>query len=283
MDLPVPGIFLYKESLEQRHMVVDGQQRLLTIKSFHDGTFNNRRFELVGVSEEFTGKGYGDLSEGDRRLLDDSIIHATIFRQNAPDNGTSSVFAVFERLNTRGAALSPQEIRACLHRGRLNDLPGEPAEDPNWKLLHDSGEERRRDEESILGFLALFCNLEEYELPMKRFPNSFMEKNANPDPDPLLEYSRTFKTTVETTVEVPGRESLRPERSLNASVVDAVLVGLAHGLNEGGMSDPGSLKAVHGKLLDRLRDEGLYTEGTTEKDRVGKRMEHAREDFGKVE
>lgn len=34
MGLPVPGIFLYKESETGRHLVVDGQQRLRTLQYF---------------------------------------------------------------------------------------------------------------------------------------------------------------------------------------------------------------------------------------------------------
>ena len=39
MGLPVPGIFLYREPETNRHLVVDGQQRLRTLKYFYDGVF----------------------------------------------------------------------------------------------------------------------------------------------------------------------------------------------------------------------------------------------------
>src|SRR5215469_6131067 len=39
MGLPVPGVFLYREPKTNRHLVVDGQQRLRTLQYFYDGTF----------------------------------------------------------------------------------------------------------------------------------------------------------------------------------------------------------------------------------------------------
>ncbi len=43
MGLPVPGIFLYKEPITNRHMVVDGQQRLRTLQYFYAGLFLEKR------------------------------------------------------------------------------------------------------------------------------------------------------------------------------------------------------------------------------------------------
>jgi len=49
MGLPVPGIFLYKEAITGKHLVVDGQQRLRTLQYFYSGVFLEKAFRLVGV------------------------------------------------------------------------------------------------------------------------------------------------------------------------------------------------------------------------------------------
>src|SRR3984893_1761020 len=59
--LPVPGIFLYKEAQTNRHLVVDGQQRLRTLQYFYSGLFLERKFKLIGVRSEWEGKSYSDL------------------------------------------------------------------------------------------------------------------------------------------------------------------------------------------------------------------------------
>lgn len=166
LGLPVPGVFLFKEPHSRRLMVVDGQQRLLTLQQYYRGLFGDRKFGLVGVSEEWNGLTYDELSSEDQRELDDSVIHATVFRQDHPTNERSSIYSVFERLNTGGSPLQPQEIRACVYRGQLNDLLSKLANNPNWRQVYRSRSTRKKDEEIILRFLALYHSLDSYERPM---------------------------------------------------------------------------------------------------------------------
>ena len=280
LGLPVPGIFLFKEPETQRLMVVDGQQRLLTLQSFYQGVFGERKFRLTGVSNEFNQKTYESLPPEAQRYLNDSILHATIFQQIEPGNDRSSVYSVFERLNTGGTQLSQQELRACVYHGGLNDLLSDLANNPHWRDLYGAKGHRKKDEEIILRFLSLYYCLESYERPMKQFLNNFMEKYGQSDKRKLKEFRKTFERTVEAAAKILTRKALRPERALNVSVADAVLVGLAHRLRKDQKLKPGKLKSAHEQLLRKLRDEGLYTEGTTDKDRVNKRIAYARRAYG---
>jgi hypothetical protein len=47
------------------------------------------------------------------------IIHATVIRQDEPTEDQSSIYMIFERLNTGGVNLQPQEIRVALYHGEL--------------------------------------------------------------------------------------------------------------------------------------------------------------------
>ena len=121
LGLPVPGIFLSRDFDEDKYVVIDGQQRLKSIQFFREGVFNptpgsktQRTFELSGVQEEYDGRAYSDLTPTYRRRLDDSVIHATVVKQDAPANDNTSVYLVFDRINTGGLRLSPQEIRSAI-------------------------------------------------------------------------------------------------------------------------------------------------------------------------
>ena len=46
LEYPVPGIFLVKQQSDKRFLVLDGQQRLLTLQNFKKGIYNKRTFEL---------------------------------------------------------------------------------------------------------------------------------------------------------------------------------------------------------------------------------------------
>lgn len=282
LGLPVPGIFLFKEPTSRRLMVVDGQQRLLSLWNFYQGTFRGREFRLVGVSEEFLGRTYRALSAESKRDLDDSIVHATIFQQDQPSNDRSSIYSVFERLNTGGSPLQPQEIRACVYRGRLNELLASLATNVHWRAVYRSENPRKKDEEIILRFLALYHDVASYERPMKQFLNDFMEKHQDPSDSLCTTFRRIFETTIETVASILRPEALRPERALNVSVADAVLVGLAHRLDRGPINEPQALRAANDRLIETLKMEELYTTGTTNKDRVEKRIELACREYESI-
>src|SRR5712692_9331427 len=106
LGLPVPGIFLVKEQ-SGRFLVLDGHQRLFTLHAFYDGVIHAEEYRLTSVQERFAGKRYKDLDVEDRRRLDDSIIHATVVRQDEPSEDQSSIYVIFERLNTGGINIQP--------------------------------------------------------------------------------------------------------------------------------------------------------------------------------
>ena len=157
LGLPVPEIFLFKDPDSRKLLVVDGQQRLLTLMFFYSGLFGRKAFRLRGVCEQFEGKTREELDCSDLRELDQSVIHATIFQQLEPTDDRGSVYSVFERLNTGGTALQAQEIRASIYQGPLNDLLRELANDSEWRSLYGPPSARKRDEENrpaVLGTIG---------------------------------------------------------------------------------------------------------------------------------
>ena len=284
LGLPVPGIFLFKEPETQKLMVVDGQQRLQSLRKFYEGHFGEKKFNLIGVGPEFKNRAYDGLSASDRIRLDDSIIHATIFQQAEPGNDRSSIYSVFERLNTGGTPLTQQEIRACVYRGKLDKLLSELAEDPSWRELYGKKNSRKKDEEIILRFFSLYFDLGRYEhsISMKHFLNTFMDENRNPGREQEDDLRKLFTKTVRVAAEGLTRKAFRPERAFNVAVADAALVGLAHRLQRGDIQDRDSLKTRHGELLDRLGREDLHRVATADKDRVRKRISYAREAYESV-
>jgi uncharacterized protein with ParB-like and HNH nuclease domain len=119
LGLPVPGIFLARDPESKRLLVIDGQQRLKSLQFFINGVFNpssdadrQKIFKLTKVQDHFEGLTYQTLEDDDRRELNDSIIHATIVKQEYPEQDDTSIYHIFERLNNTGRKLSAQEIRA---------------------------------------------------------------------------------------------------------------------------------------------------------------------------
>jgi uncharacterized protein with ParB-like and HNH nuclease domain len=184
LGLPVPGIFAAKESDTGKLLVIDGHQRLKTLEFFYDNNFNSKgSFALDEVNDEFLNSTYSTLKDQYRRRLDDSIIHLTIVRQDQPSDDNSSVYQIFERLNSGGRKLQPQEIRACIYHGKFNDLLSELNKKEEWRTLfgRKGAHINLKDSEMILRFFALFYEYTNYEKPMKKFLNEFMSSNRHLD------------------------------------------------------------------------------------------------------
>ena len=173
LGLPVPGIFLARERESNKLLVIDGQQRLKTLQFYFEGIFNpraedrfKRAFKLTKVQAKFEGLSYATLDESDRVKLNDSIIHATIVKQESPEGEDSSIYYIFERLNYGGRRLAPQEIRVAIYHGRLLDEIKDINMNEHWRKIYGKQSQRLKDQELILRFLAFYDNIEAYRRPM---------------------------------------------------------------------------------------------------------------------
>jgi hypothetical protein len=101
MGLPVPGIFLFKDLKLKKQLLVDGLQRLESVHRFKNKEFEGKLFKLTEIAEPWNGKTWDELSPEDQDVIDQSVIHATIFQQDFPKEDRS-IYEVFERINTGG-------------------------------------------------------------------------------------------------------------------------------------------------------------------------------------
>jgi hypothetical protein len=281
LGLPVPGIFLSKEYESEKLLVIDGQQRLRTLQYFYDGVFDpiGRVFALRGVQSQYVGVTYKTLAEEDRRRLDDSIIHLTIVRQDEPSDDDSSIYHIFERLNTTGRPLSPQEIRVCLYHGEFNDLLGQLNEDDAWRSIFGRVNRRMRDQELILRFLALYFHSGKYEKPIKGFLNKYMKLNRHLELQSAGEARQAFLPTIRLVYENLGNGAFKPRGALNAAVFDSVMIGVARRLEQGDVADLQSLQTQYQILLSNEDFARVTQESTSDEENVRRRIELATDSF----
>ncbi|MCH8146746.1 MAG: DUF262 domain-containing protein [Planctomycetes bacterium] len=284
LGLPVPGIFLSREKETGKLLVIDGQQRLLTLRDFYDGVFtpSSRRFALADIASRFADRTYKTLPDDDRRRLDDSIIHATVVRQDEPSEDDSSIYMIFERLNTGGMPLSAQEIRACIYHGSFNKLLKHLNENVQWREIFGKQHKRTRDRELILRFLALNFDSDAYAPPMKAFLNLFMAKDRNLSSEGWSRYEKTFVGTIDLVHKSIGPKAFRPVRVLNAAVFDAVMVGFARRLHSGPVVDIVKLRQAYNNLLHDDDFESVIETSTTTAVNVRERVKLATEAFKDV-
>ncbi len=282
LGLPVPGIFLVKLD-DGRFLVLDGQQRLRTLQAFYKGILRGREFVLQNVQDRLQSLRYDSLDAEDRRRLDDSIIHATIIRQDEPSDELSSVYLIFERLNTGGTMLHPQEIRVALYRGELIRLLREINNFEPWREIYGMKSNRFKDQELILRFFALLFWEDKYERPMKDFLNRYAAANRDFQLQSRNELQNIFEETIITALKAFGKSAFRLKTAINAAVMDSVMIGLGHRLIKAGpITDMEFLKTRYDQLLKNEEFLSGVERATTNEENVRTRLKLAKEAISEV-
>lgn len=277
LGLPIPSVFLYREESTQKHLIVDGLQRLTTLHAFHKGRFphNDRVFRLKDVKSRFEGRTIDDLEEVDHRRFEDAVIHAMVIQQMAPDDDNSSVFHIFDRLNSNGTPLQPQEIRAAIYHGPFQALLGKLNEEKLWREIFGPPHRRAKDQELILRFLALANSRETYEKPMKAFLNKFMAVNRHLDEGVANHLTHQFVETIDRAYAALGKRAFRPQRAMNVAVYDALMVAILDRPN----AEPEVIRSAFENLI---ADEGfmrMSSDATSDESNVHGRIEMAIEEI----
>lgn len=163
VNIPIPPVFLYETSLN-RFEVMDGLQRISTIIDFL-----NNKFKLIDLEiwPELNGKKFEDLLPEFQASIKRRYLSATIILKETKNKSIQQdkmKQLVFERLNTGGIKLSPQEIRNAANVGyvnsMINDL-GDNCQEFKIMIRHPKSIEnatevidRMGDREMVLRFFA---------------------------------------------------------------------------------------------------------------------------------
>jgi uncharacterized protein with ParB-like and HNH nuclease domain len=282
LGLPVPGIFLAQEQETGRMLVIDGQQRLLSLKYFFHGEFKptegartKRVFRLSKVKSQFNGKTYEELDSKDRINLENSVIHATIVKQESPAEDDTSIYHIFERLNSGGRKLTPQEIRVAVYHGKLIELVKELNDLQEWRTIFGQKNDRMKDVELILRFLAMKESYKSYAKPIIEFINTFCAKNRNPSDEKCAYFKSIFSQTIKLFHDSIDDQLFRPARALNVALFEACMVGLAERLTSGAAIDKDETSRCYMALVGNSEFSELISQSTSDVKNLKRRMEIA--------
>ena len=228
IGLPIPQVFLYEEA-RNSFLVIDGQQRLMTVYYFvkqrfprkdkrtelrrmfdehgripdsvlHDDKYFekfNLRLEEISptVANKFAGLNYGTL-EDYKTQFDLRTIRNVIVKQNVPSDDDSSIYEMFNRLNTGGINLTPQEIRTSLYHSPFYTMLTRVNMVPEWRRLLDGAEPdlHMRDVEIVLRAFAMLLEGENYGSSMARFLNKFSKGAKAYTPETVAKLENVFQS-----------------------------------------------------------------------------------------
>jgi len=207
LGLPIPSIFLAKK--KDSKLIVDGFQRIMTVYDFVKGVFSkdDSVFKLSNtekINVVWRGKTFNQLSEGEQRRILSSTIHSIVFMDKKSKEKSSGgvLYQVFERINTGGRTLTPQEIRNCVYQGEFNRLLISLNENPLWRDLYgqEKKDPRMNDIEFILRFFALgdkeLLDRKVTQISLKKELNDYMGNLEVEKEEVLKRLKKNFQQTI---------------------------------------------------------------------------------------
>lgn len=313
LGLPIPQVFLYERG-KNNFYVIDGQQRLLTIYFFVKQRFPNKagrdilRDYLTGEEKinaevlaqdryftnfslkltspvptetnKFNNLKYETL--GDYKHVFDYLrtIRTVVIKQNEPDDQDSSMYEIFNRLNTGGQNLTQQEIRMSLFYSDFYGMVLKLNKNEKWRKIlgQETPDVHFKDLEIIVRSFAMLFYHEKYQATMNRFLNKFSKMTNRFEKEDVNYLEQVFLKFIESCSELKEKSFCSVSGKFSISFFESVFVAAC----ENSFKDK---KFVEGKIsqdsLEELKSDSEYSnackESMSSKKNVDIRMARAKE------
>lgn len=310
IGLPIPQIFLYEDGRNQ-FSVIDGQQRLMSIYYFIQQRFPRRekRTQLRQIFDEqgaipeevlqddaffqtfnlnlptqipnqisrFHGLNYGTLGDH-QSTFDLRPIRSIIIKQASPSDDDSAIYEIFNRLNSGGVNLSPQQIRMSLYHSDFYDALQRLNNEAQWRRLVGRPEPdlNVKDIEFMLRGFAMLIHREQYASSMVKFLNDFSRHAQDFSAEGIAYYEQLFRSFLDSCQLLPEDAFLNTRGRFSITIYESVFVAACtipfqQQKDVEGHIDPNSLQA----LKDDPDFQQAAESGTTAKANVETRLTQA--------
>lgn len=282
LNIPIPPVFFY-ESDAARYEVMDGQQRLNAIREFFAGSFSLTGLKVLAP---LNGIRYPKAPPRVKRTLDRAGISAIVLLLESEldkSQGLPTIAdirrLVFDRLNTGGMKLNPQELRNAQNPGPLNDaiinlsrfdlftevfgIPAYTETDPEDYYVNPDRQKNTlyssmKDCELVLRFFAL-RDASNVRGSMKSMLDRAMEKKLSPDEAAVAEkeYKQRFTFLFGLFDGNPFliRSGVDGKERVSAAIYDSSMVAIDRLWDE---RDSVSKAAVNARMAEALEDDDEY-------------------------
>lgn len=275
IQCPIPVVY-FSQAPDNKLIVIDGNQRLLSIKLFlNDG------FELQGLATypELNGQSWSTLDPRFRDHINNRTIRCiTILRETHPQ----IKFDVFERINTGSVKLNAQELRHGINHGPLMTALDVLAKNDKWRTAVGIRKDTRmKGAELILRYFAFRHDRASYAKPLSSFLDQFSGKHRLIAPALVDEWSVDFAKVMDRVDFALGKRAFRifdenTTTAFNSALYDAQMIGFAETRNEKILNkaiDPDQFQNRVGLLFQNERFSNSIRQATSDEQAVSRRIE----------
>lgn len=219
LRIPIPS-FYFDMVCEGEWKVIDGLQRLTAFRNYLIGEKSvadggeeilvKRKFEGLQYLQDFNGKTFDELPRQYIRRIKEAQVIIFGVQKGTPEN---IVYNIFERINTGGLKLEPQEIRNAMYHGKASELAKNLAESREFLevTLYAVKSNRMADQEYVIRFMA-FTELDyqtEYKDDIDQFLILTMKKVNNYSDNDLKRIEKNFLKVMRYSKDIFERNAFR--------------------------------------------------------------------------
>lgn len=240
LGLPLPSFYFSEDAITKKLSVIDGLQRLCAIRDFILKANQKDALRLQGLQflPNFEGKTYLELERPEIKRIKSLKITMNTLRKGTPNDVK---FIIFQRVNTAGVPLTPQEMRHALNQGVAANFIKELSELNSFKIAtNDSVKSKRmQDRDFANRFVAFYIGYNEYNGELDTFLNDKMGELNKISYERLDSIRQAFDKSMMCCYDIFGDDTFRRRynkfdrrKPISKAVFDSLSVNIAWLTNE---------------------------------------------------
>ena len=284
LGIPVPSLFMATNK-DSTWEVIDGLQRITTIINFisNDAIIkkvnpNCKKLKLAGLEklDSINGLYFEELPKSLQLMFVNRPLRVTVLNDKSDLNLR---YDLFERLNTGGISLHPQEIRNCIYLGKFKDFLLKCSLNTSFKRvvkLSEGPSNTGTSEELVLKFFAYYEKRESFVHSVKDFLNEYMA-NKTKEFKEKDSYENLFEKTFSTLDSLLPDGIVRGNRKNSTPLIlfEAIAIGVADVISKNPIHAFDAQKLQ--ELLDDEELKKLTTGATNSRLKLTQRIDYVKE------
>ena len=232
LGLPLPSFYFSEDPNTNQLLVVDGLQRLCAFTDF----CLDKKLKLEGLQFLISLEGctYDDLDRTQIRRIKSLKITLNTLRKNTPQRVK---LVIFQRVNTAGVPLTPQEMRNALYQKKATDLLRSMVALDSFKDATGGKipSKRMTDCDFANRFLAFYLCRKDYDGNLDGFMGDALEKVNKMSQEEIDDLLRIFDSSMSVCYQLLGSTAFKrpnPKRpgsylKINKAIYEALSVSIA--------------------------------------------------------
>lgn len=233
LGLPLPSFYFSEDPVSQKLSIIDGLQRICAIRDFVLEKENPLKLEGLQFLKNFEGFTFSQLARPEVKRIKSLKITMNTLRKGTP---LDVKYIIFQRVNTAGVPLTPQEMRHALNQGPAAIFIKELADMESFKKATNYSVESKRmqDRDFVNRFIAFYIGYQDYMGDLDMFLNDKMgelnKMTSEQRDDIRVSFDKAMKCCYEIFKKDTFRKRYKQEdrrKPISKSVYDTLSVNIA--------------------------------------------------------